>query len=155
MSSYKQRQKSNLPRKRLLFCNALKNSNEVQPWIAPTVASHRRATGCASPAAKKTKTRKSGQRVHARNRDANPAVSQATRGIPSSRLITRTRLLISCQSNVRIVRPNSHLMIQRIMSEDRFLTFLHRLRLLLPSIVLIFASAKDVAKNSRVNFRQM
>ena len=122
LTKEKQRQKSNLPRKRLLFYNVLKDSNEVQSWIAPTVASHHRAMGYASPMGKKTRTRKSGEKVCTRNQDANPAVNQATRGIPSSRLITRTRLLVSCRNNVQIVRPNSHLVIQRIITEDRFYT---------------------------------
>ena len=45
-------------RKTLLVYNASRNSNEVPFWIAPTVASHLRATGCASPTGKKDKDKK-------------------------------------------------------------------------------------------------
>ena len=103
----------------------------------------------------KIKTRKSGQIVYAKNPAVSPGVNRATKAILSSRLPTRTRLLISCRSNVRIVRPSSHLKIQLVVSTDRFLIFHRLLRLLLSSIVDILANAPDVVMNSRVNFRQM
>ena len=104
---------------------------------------------------RKIKTRKSGQIVYAKNPAVSPGVNRATKAILSSRLPTRTRLLISCRSNVRIVRPSSHLKIQLVVSTDRFLIFHRLLRLLLSSIVDILANAPDVVMNSRVNFRQM
>ena len=104
---------------------------------------------------KKDKKRKSGQIVYAKNPAVSPGVNRATKAILSSRLPTRTRLLISCRSNVRIVRPSSHLKIQLVVSTDRFLIFHRLLRLLLSSIVDILANAPDVVMNSRVNFRQM
>ena len=104
---------------------------------------------------KRTKTRKSGQIVYAKNPAVSPGVNRATKAILSSRLPTRTRLLISCRSNVQIVRPSSHLKIQLVVSTDRFLIFHRLLRLLLSSIVDILANAPDVVMNSRVNFRQM
>ena len=106
---------------------ALNSNNSCKP---PSSDGLRKSSG------KKDKEKKSGQRVCATVQAASPAASRATRAIQSSRLTTRMRLLISCRSNARIVRLNSRLKIQPVLSADRLLTFR---RLLLPSIVDILA----------------
>ena len=81
----------------------LDSNNSCKP---PSSDGLRKSNGKKTKTRKQTRTRKSGQIACARNQAASPAASRAIRAGRSNRSTNRTRLLISCRRNARIVKLN-------------------------------------------------